>query len=412
MGWQAPDRRAVFTIGAQASVQDRARPASAEGMPAPSPSVWIGRLSLTAFRSYETAELSLDSRLVAIDGPNGAGKTNLLEAVSLLAPGRGLRQARLGDIQCAAAETPWAVAAEVGTPAGPAMLGTGRDPQTPESERRVIRVDGRNERSQQALAEILDVIWLTPQMDGLWRESASARRRFLDRLVFAFDPAHAGRINGYESLLRQRMRLLQERNPDGAWLDSLETGLAERGIAIAAARRAAVARLVAADARSFSPAFPRVGLNLEGAVDDWLQEGSALAAEDRLREALAASRRRDGESGRAHFGPHRSDLLGTHLAKDCPAGLASTGEQKALLIGLILAHTRLLALERRRRPILLLDEVAAHLDRQRRAALYEELLALECQAWLTGTDSEIFAPLGERMQRISIGDGSAIRYRA
>jgi DNA replication and repair protein RecF len=380
--------------------------------------LWISRLSLSDFRCYGQAALEADARPLVLTGPNGAGKTNLLEAVSFLAPGRGLRRARLGEIDRAvagaagpAADRPWAVAARVVTPEGPRDLGTGRDPakQNPGGrERRLVKLDGGFVRGQQALGEVLAMVWLTPQMDGLFREGAPGRRRFLDRLVYGFDPAHAGRVSAYEQVLRERARLLRSGAGDAAWLASLEDSMACRAVAIAAARRALLARLADACAAGVGP-FPRAGLGLVGEVEAWLDELSALAAEGRLRERLAATRRQDAETGGAAIGPHRSDLAVRHLETDLAAELCSTGEQKALLISIVLAHGRLLSLERAAAPLLLLDEVAAHLDAERRTALFEELLALGAQVWLTGTDVEVFGELSGAAQFFRIRDARIIR---
>lgn len=375
------------------------------------PNLWLSRLTLTAFRSYAHLEVALDPRPVVLTGVNGAGKTNLLEALSLLAPGRGLRRAKLTELARLNSAEGWAVAADLMTPEGPRQVGTGRDPEQPAgaAERRVLRLDGRGERSQARLAELLDVVWLTPQMDGLWREGSSERRRFLDRLVYGFDPAHAGRVQGFETALRERARLLTEGRGDPAWVAALEGEMAERAVAIAAARRELVARLAAACATAEGP-FPRAGLALSGDAEAWLEEGSALAVEDRLKEAWRQGRGRDAETGGAAVGPHRSDLRATHLAKAMPAELCSTGEQKALLVSVVLAHARLVQLARGRSGLLLLDEVAAHLDAGRREALYETLLGLGAQAWLTGTDSELFTALGERAQHFHVADGALSRH--
>ncbi len=390
------------------------KPSADDAQPAAAPALWLARLSLSHFRNYAEAAISLSPAPVLLTGPNGAGKTNLLEAVSLLSPGRGLRRAKPQELQQLDAASPWAVAGEVETPDGRRQLGTGRAPsgEGQSSERRVVRIDGRTERAQSAFAAILDIIWLTPQMDGLWREGASERRRFLDRLVFAFDPAHAGRVSGYETNLRQRLRLLQEGGADPHWLSALEEGLAERGVAIAAARAQLVKRLNLAILEESLGRFPRVALRLAGALDDWLAGGSALAAEERLRQAFHDARRSDAEQGRAAFGPQRSDLEARHLDRDCPAGLCSTGEQKALLVGLVLAHARLIALERGRPPLLLLDEVAAHLDAARRDALYDEVLSLGLQAWLTGTEPAIFEALSGRAQSFLVTEGQVSAERS
>ncbi len=382
--------------------------------------VWLSRLVVSQFRCYADAELRLAAAPVVLTGPNGAGKTNLLEAISFLSPGRGLRRARLSEIDRArpgeplamSADdfpgNPWAVAATVMTPEGPRDVGSGRDPgqgRDAVRERRLVKVDGASARGQQALAEILSVVWLTPQMDGLFREGAGGRRRFLDRLVYGFDPEHSARCNAYEHALRERARLLKSGRGDAAWLASLEESMATRGVAIAAARLDMVERLQQACDSAEGP-FPKVALDLEGAVEDWLRRGPALAAEDALREGLAESRRQDAESGGAGLGPHRSDLLATHKAKGVAAALCSTGEQKALLIAILMAHARLLTLERGAAPLLLLDEVAAHLDAARRAALYEEILGLGAQAWLTGTDAADFEGLQGRAQFFGINEGA------
>ncbi len=364
---------------------------------------WIARLALSNFRCYARVVLEVDYRPLVLTGHNGAGKTNLLEAISFLAPGRGLRRAKLGEIdrivpgESDAMGGAWGVSATAMGPQGPRELGSGRDPardagQTAVRDRRLVKVDGAFARGQQALGEAFSVAWLTPQMDGLFREPASGRRRFLDRLVYGFDPSHAGRVAAYEQVLRDRSRLLRTGGGDTAWLASLEDAVARHGVAIAAARRALMARLAGACAAG-SGSFPRAGLGLMGEVESWLDELSALAAEDRLRERLAAGRAQDAETGGAGAGPHRSDLAVRHLENGLAAELCSTGEQKALLVSIVLAHARLLTLERGAAPVLLLDEVVAHLDERRRAALFEELLALGAQAWMTGTDAALFDDL-------------------
>lgn len=363
----------------------------------------VTRLTLTRFRSYEQARLEPDARPVVLVGPNGAGKTNLLEAVSFLAPGRGLRGAKLAEVERIGSPpgAGWAVAAVVETPTGPVEIGTGREVGTGDGDRRAVRIDGHPVRGQTALAEHVALVWLTPPMDRLFQESAGGRRRFLDRLVFGFDPAHAGRLNRYEHALRERARLLREGRMDDGWLSGLEEQMAATGIAVAAARLEVVQRLRAACARAVGP-FPGADLSVDGAVEGWLASGPALAAEDRLRGSLRAGRRADAESGGAAVGPHRSDLSVRHQAKDMPAALCSTGEQKALLIAIVLANARLLAAERGAAPLLLLDEVAAHLDAERRAALFHEILALGAQAWMTGTDTADFEPLGHAANRFRV----------
>ncbi|HYM74143.1 MAG TPA: DNA replication/repair protein RecF [Stellaceae bacterium] len=370
--------------------------------------VGVTRLALTDFRNYRTARLDLDAGPVVLTGPNGAGKTNLLEAVSFLSPGRGLRNARLGDIDRRpvgndAPATCWAVAATITTGRGPIRIGTGRDPAG--SERRAVRIDGETARGQAALGELVGLAWLTPQMDRLFIEGPSARRRLLDRLVLGLDPAHATRVAAYEHAMRERSRLLRDGPADPAWLDALDEVMAAQGVAVAAARRDAVERLDHACAAAAGP-FPQARLSLVGTVEAWLDEIPALAAEDRLNAALKQNRAADAQSGGAAVGPHRSDLAVTHAQKGIAAEGVSTGEQKALLISIVLAHAQLQRRSRGEPPILLLDEVAAHLDAARREALFAELLGLESQVWLTGTDAALFAPLRAAARFVSVSDGA------
>jgi len=387
-------------------------PAMAETSPtapaAPDPDLWVRWLRVSAFRNYAAAELTCDGRPVVLTGPNGAGKTNLLEAVSFLASGRGLRRARLAEVErhaphAAGPPQPWAVAAEVVTPEGPRLLGTGRDPEG--GTRRVVKLDGLPAGGQAALGEIVAVTWLTPQMDRLFTDTPGARRRFLDRLVFGLDPAHAGRVTSYEHALRERARLLRREAPaDPAWLAALEARMAEKAVAITAARRDLIARLTRAG-HAAGGAFPQAALGLSGALEHWLDSDAAVDVEERLRTALAESRESDAETGGAAVGPHRSDLVTHHVAKGAPAEQCSTGEQKALLIAIVLAHARLLTAERGFAPLVLLDEVAAHLDAERRAALFADLVALGAQAWLTGTEPRLFADLGSRAQWLTVQGG-------
>ena len=338
-----------------------------------------------------------------LTGANGAGKTNLLEAISLLAPGRGLRGARLDEMdRC---DTPagegWTVAASVATPGGMVEIGTGHRPET--VNRRIVRIDGKPARSQTGLSDHVSAVWLTPAMDRLFAEGASGRRRFLDRLVFGFDAAHAGRVGAYEHTLRERARLLRD-GGDPVWLDALEGDMAERGVAIAAARRELTARLARLCEAPSGP-FPGAGIAVTGEVEAWLDDGPALAAEDRLRAALRESRAQDAAAGGAAVGPHRSDLAVRHLGHGMPAALCSTGEQKALLIAIVLAGARLETAERGRVPLLLLDEAAAHLDANRREALFQEILALGAQAWFTGTDRPVFDSFAGRAQYVAVRGG-------
>ena len=371
--------------------------------------VGVTRLVLTDFRNYREGRLTLGTEPVVLTGPNGAGKTNLLEAVSFLAPGRGLRRARLAEVdrrpdgeQRVDSTTGWAVAAIVATRRGTMRIGTGRDGTT--GERRLVRIDGEPVRSQVALAERLGLVWLTPSMDRLFLEGPGGRRRFLDRLVLGLDPAHASRVAAYEQAMRERARLLRDGPADAAWVAALEDVMAEQGTAVAAARREAVQRLDRVCAEAEGP-FPRARLKIVGAVEEWLEAMPALAAEAQLVSALAAARQIDAQIGSASVGPHRSDLVVSLAEKGTAAELSSTGEQKALLISILLAHARLQREVRGEPPLLLLDEIAAHLDATRRAALFDALLRLDGQAWLTGTDEALFAPLRRDAQFLSVNDG-------
>lgn len=409
--------------GAEAAPAGENVPADAPNN-APRHRVAVMRLTLTDFRNYAASRLHSDGRSLVLTGLNGVGKTNILEAVSFLAPGRGLRRARLGEVTRtdAGADAPtegrsWAVAADIDGPDGPVTIGTGLDPEPGAvRERRVVRIDGEAGRAQSALAEYLAVVWLTPQMDGLFIEGPGARRRFLDRLVYAADPAHAGRVSAYEQAMRERARLLSEygANADAVWLDALEATMAEKGMAVAAARRDMVGRLAAfidAGTEDAGTPFPGAELALGGGPEGWLDEMPALAAEERLRLQLADDRRRDAADGRTRSGPHRTDLEVRHAEKQRPAAQCSTGEQKALLIGLVLAHARMQGVERGAAPILLLDEVVAHLDKERRKALFDLIDGLKSQAWLTGTDPGLFDGMRGRATFYSVADG-AIRAEA
>ena len=377
----------------------------------------MARLSITDFRCYRFQRLETDERPVVLTGPNGAGKTNLLEAVSFLVPGRGLRGASLASVARrvpddpeAAPERSWAVAGILRTRDGIVEIGTGRDSTAGGRERRLVQIDGRRATSQTALASVISAIWLTPQMDRLFLEGATARRRFLDRLVFGVDPKHASRVAAYDHALRERARLLRDstagRPPDPAWLSALEETMAAKGVAVSAARRDLAVRLAEFCGEIEAP-FPMAEVKADGTVERWLDDGPALAAEERLRAALSASRREDAERGGAAVGPHRGDLAVQSAESGLPAADCSTGEQKALLISLLLANARLQAAERGATPLLLFDEVAAHLDAVRRAALFEEIRTLGAQAWLTGTDRSVFEPLRGHAQFVDVESGVA-----
>ena len=372
----------------------------------------VRQLRLTDFRNYRQLRLDCDLTPVVLVGANGAGKTNLLEALSFLVPGRGLRRARLeevcrrsgGDDAEAAA---WAVAATLDTPDGRVAIGTGLQPGRSEGDllRRVVRIDGRPAASQTALGLHVAAVWLTPQLDRLFLDGASDRRRFLDRLVTALHPEHAGNVAAYENALRQRSRLLGEGNRDPHWFTALEDTMARHGVALAANRADTVQRLDAAARLGVGP-FPRASLAMAGEIDGWIAAMAALDAEDRVRNALAVNRLRDAEAGTTSIGPHRSDLAVRHLDLDLPAAEGSTGQQKAVLVSIALAHARLVSLSRGRPPLLLLDEIAAHLDSMRREALFEEVVALGAQSWMTGTDAELFTPLAGRAQLLRVAGGS------
>lgn len=364
---------------------------------------YITQLNLQNFRCYEQARLeSLGSGLIVLCGPNGAGKTNILEAVSLLTPGRGIRGVKALDMQRYDSSQAWGISSKVMTSGGEVKLGTGLNADT---GRRVVRINGVDAKSQVALSDYLSCLWLTPQMDRLFVEGASGRRRFLDRLIFTFDSGHSGRVTRYENAMRQRSKLLQEESPDPVWLTSLESQMAETGIAIAAARLDFITRLQNSCAQADSEEenyFPKARIKAKGTIEELLQESPAVEVEKMFAYQLEQSRPRDAETGGAATGPHKSDMDVVYATKDVQAAHSSTGEQKALLIGLVLAHSRLMAAERGAPSILLLDEVAAHLDENRRAALFERLQNLGGQVWMSGTDAVYFNFIADKAQFFSI----------
>lgn len=365
------------------------------------------RLSLTDFRSYAALTWQPQERISVLFGPNGSGKTNLLEAVSLLAPGRGLRGARVADLArhtAAPLAAGWAVAGRFESETERLDIGTGSPPEGP-PDRRVFRLDGAAPRSQAEIAARIAAVWLTPQMDRLFQEGLSGRRRFLDRLVWALEPGHAREIAAHEAAMTQRNRLLAEPRPDAAWLAGLEDAMARHAVAATAARTALVARLNAALATGAAAPFPAARLALVCPIADRLAGNPALRVEDWLRESLAASRARDAVTGTAALGAHRTDMALSDAATGQPAAHASTGEQKALLVGLILGHAALIAEARGTAPLLLLDEPAVHLDSGRRAALFGALARLPAQTLITGTDAETFAPLRASAELLRTGGG-------
>lgn len=374
----------------------------------------VVRLSLSRFRSYGEAALKPSAPLVALVGPNGAGKTNVLEALSLLTPGRGLRRATFPEIAQEGGDGGWAVSATVEGPYGETTLGTGLDPaqrQAGEGRSRLCRIDRVAVGSAAAFADHVRVVWLTPAMDGLFTGSAGERRRFLDRLVLAVDADHGARVNALERALRSRNRLLEDHAPDPAWLDAIEHETAELAVAVAAARAEAVRRLAGLIDATKDPSspFPWAALALEGILENEVLTRPAVAVEDDYRRLLRDSRPRDRAAGRTTQGPHLSDLAAVHGPSGAPAERCSTGQQKALLVGLILAHARLVADMAGVTPLVLLDEVAAHLDPERRAALYDALERLGAQVWLTGADPAAFAALAGRADLFAVTPGHIAR---
>ncbi len=422
----AESRAADCVVAASVAVSTAASSAVSDGQ-------MLTRLALVDFRNYEKLDLRLMGLSrpcpIVLAGPNGAGKTNLLEAISYLAPGRGIRGARLGELRRLGADGPWSVSARLQTAAGEIEVGTGvqnnAEKTTDETEddgsstdvegalsgrlpeRRMVRIDGAPSRPA-SLARIATILWLTPRMDRLFVEGSSARRRFLDRLVSGLHVGHGREIAAYERAMRERLNLLTRHGADGGdpdWLTALERQMAEHGVAVAAGRIDAIGHLTEQIANQPAGAFPKATLALHGILENGLQTTAALQVEEDFARKLARNRATDARSGRTSEGPHRSDMLAAHMAKGLAANLCSTGEQKALLVGLLLANAAMLKAREDRAPILLLDEIAAHLDEAHRRALFDSLLELACQTWLTGTDMALFEPLGGATVRLSVQDG-------
>ncbi|WEX09401.1 DNA replication/repair protein RecF [Chelativorans sp. AA-79] len=382
----------------------RTLPGAEDGRPA---QVHLARLTLTNFRNYASLALDLAPGAVVLTGENGAGKTNLLEAVSFLSPGRGLRRATLEEVARIGSGDGFAVHAEVEGPQGTRRIGTGTAGADGGVPVRRVRIDGEPQRSAEVLLDWLRVIWLTPAMDSLFTGPSADRRRFLDRLVLAIDSAHGRRAADYEKAMRSRNRLFADDVRDDAWFDAIETQMAETGVAIAAARAEMLRLLVSMIERLPAEGpFPKALLALEGSVDEAVALRPAVDVEEEFRARLRDERARDRAAGRALEGPHRSELLVRHAPKDMPAESCSTGEQKALLVGLVLAHARLTAELSGMTPVLLLDEISAHFDADRRTALFDILEDLNCQAFMTGTEPTLFSSLDGRAQFLTVSGGT------
>jgi DNA replication and repair protein RecF len=367
--------------------------------------VSLSRLKLSDFRNYAGLSLDLDTRHVVLTGDNGAGKTNLMEAVSFLSPGRGLRRAAYADVARVGADTGFSVFAELEGMDGPVEIGTGTA-GAEEGQARRLRLNGTPAKTVDELLDHLRVLWLTPSMDGLFTGGSGDRRRFLDRLVLSLDPEHGRRATDYERAMRSRNKLLSEGRPDPVWLTGLERQMAELGISMALARQEMLGLLAGlVDKNHEGGVFPAADLALSGFLDgEWHRP--AFDLEEQYLEMMRVGRYRDAAAGRTLDGPHRSDLLIRHRAKNMEAARCSTGEQKALLVGLILAHARLVGNMTGHAPVLLLDEIAAHLDEGRRAALFDLVDDLGGQAFMTGTDQSMFSALGERARYLTVANGT------
>ncbi|MEE2694242.1 MAG: DNA replication/repair protein RecF [Pseudomonadota bacterium] len=370
----------------------------------------VERMLLTQFRSYSNLVLEVGPGPVVLIGDNGAGKTNLLEALSLLAPGRGLRGARVTDMRRRGAEeTGWGVAVELSAVGGSIQIGTGVSSKADGT--REVRVQGAASSSQDGLARELHVIWLTPQMDRIFIGSPGDRRRFFDRLVLGFDPGHSARLGAYQRTLAERARILRYRPDDTEWLSALERTMSENAVAISAARHEALWRLNTGLASPLGTLFPPAELELVGVAESLLQDWPALEVEERLLKAFAAARAEDAAKGGSSVGPHRTDLSVRHVVNDIPAEHCSTGEQKMLLVSIILAHAQAQSKLFGQTPLILLDEVMAHLDGAHRSALTEALCSLGSQVWMTGTTDALFSKFGSRGQFLHVSDGAVRNLR-
>jgi len=364
----------------------------------------LSKIVLSNFRNYSNLSLDLSPAPVILTGANGSGKTNILEAISFLSPGRGLRSIKLDEADKILPQNqqPWAVAAWVAYGDDEIKIGTGRDGLSA-ANKRIVKIDGNIIRGQAELAAAFSVMWLTPQMDGLFLAASSDRRKFLDRLVYNFNPEHASLVYSYEYAMRERAKLLQE-NCDKSWLAVLESKMAEKSVAIAIARVDAIN--IIQDAIYKAPSvFPKAQIGVAGIVEEIVGSAPALEIEAFIKQKLCDSRSNDARSGRTNIGTHRSDFLVTHLQKNMPAEFCSTGEQKALLLAIILAEARAKAQWKNNVPVLLLDEVVAHLDSERRAALFDEFLAMGAQVWMTGTDASLFSELTGKAQFLEVSGG-------
>ena len=379
----------------------------------------IRKLSVSAFRNYKNLRLELSRKPIVLTGHNGAGKTNLMEALSFLTPGTGLRKARLSNIDMVSAKNEdqlaeitdgtqryWAVSVDLELENEKLVIGTGRDERAAASggDKRIVRINGQQAKSHSILLEYLTLSWITPQMDRLFLDGLSQRRRFLDRLVYAFDPKHAGRVSAYTYAIRERNRLIKSGNTDDAWYLALENKIAETGVAIVAARRELVNRLGPIASLSLGP-FPGAILKLVGDIECWLSNAAALEVEDRYKRELIEARKSRNREPFSIPGPHKTDLVVSHSIKNIPASQCSTGEQKALLIAIILSHARLRKIEFGHSPLILLDEVTAHLDSQRREMLFDMLESLDSQVWMTGTEVSLFTSIQTRAQFFEISNG-------